>query len=930
MRTLVKLLLVLSLVSPIALRGQSGSIPTPESVFGFPPGADFKLATYDQVVSYFQKVDAASDRMTLMQAGKTTQGRTFYFALISSKENLAKVDHYREIARRLAHPEGLTDAEAKALAREGKAFVHIDGGLHATEIAGPQQTPLLLYDLLSKADQPEMKEIFDNVIFMLWPTINPDGMQMVTDWFMQHVDPANPRAPQPQMPYLYQEYVGHDNNRDAYMLNMVESRVMEHTWRAWEPNIVYVLHQAPPNPYRIWLPPFAEPIALHAPPIPSGQVNTIGMAIAQGLAENNQPGAVHMLDTYDAWYPGYIDYNPIFKNIPSFWTETAGASAIPSNVNATDVQRQPKALYTDPFPGGEWHLRNAVEYDETAALSVLHYAARYREQLLYGRYNSGMGQIAEGRAKAPYAYVIPQAQRDPVAAVELLRRLAFSGVRVYQLTGDASMSAKTGGDAPSPITVSAGSWVIPTDQEFAALAREVLDPQVYPDVRSSPSEPLNQPYDAAGWTLPLSMGVTVTPIQAPIASDARGKMKLLGTLPDPKAKPTAYNLTASADLATFDSVPGAGFDVSPAAASIVPPAGKIAGTGAALALDPAQNNTFRALNQSWKAGVNVQYASGKYLVTGLSENDQNELVKTFAISAERVNATGTPLKKPRLGLYNAPTSMDEGWTRWVLDQYGFEYARVSVDDIAAGHLRDKFDVLIVTDEGGGPFGGGGRGGGRGAGGGGGAGAPAGAAARGATGAGAGAAGAGGAAGAAGGGAVSAPLTQGGGGRGFGGGPPDPERVKAIDDFVRAGGTLVCFNRSTTSVIDQLHLPVKNAVAGIGRAQFFTGISLLNVQVDRTQRVMSGMPEQAAVFYDGGPVFETLEGFNGAVLAKYADSGPLLASGYLLGDSYLRGKAAALDIPLGDGHVVLLGFRPQWRGQPFGTFRVIFNSAVYVR
>jgi glutamine amidotransferase-like uncharacterized protein len=178
--------------------------------------------------------------------------------------------------------------------------------------------------------------------------------------------------------------------------------------------------------------------------------------------------------------------------------------------------------------------------------------------------------------------------------------------------------------------------------------------------------------------------------------------------------------------------------------------------------------------------------------------------------------------------------------------------------------------------------------------------------------------------------VSAPLTQGGGGRGFGGGPADPDRVKAIDEFVRAGGTLVCFNRSTTSVIDQLHLPVKNAVAGIGRAQFFTGISLLNVQVDRSQRVMSGMPEQAAVFYDGGPVFETLEGFNGAVLAKYADSGPLLASGYLLGDSYLRGKAAALDIPLGDGHVVLLGFRPQWRGQPFGTFRVIFNSAVYVR
>jgi Zinc carboxypeptidase len=929
MRTLARLGVVLLLVSPIALRGQSGSIPTPESVLGFQPGADFKLATYDQVVSYFQKVDAASDRMTMAQAGKTTQGRTFYFALISSKENLSKVDHYREIARRLAHPEGLTDAEAKALAREGKAFVHIDGGLHATEIAGPQQTPQLLYDLLARADQPEMKEVLDNVIFMLWPTINPDGMQMVTDWFMSHVDPANPRGQQPPMPYLYQEYVGHDNNRDAYMLNMVESRVMEHTWRSWEPNLVYVLHQAPPNPYRIWLPPFAEPIALHAPPIPSGQVNTIGMAIAQGLAENNQPGAVHMLDTYDAWYPGYIDYNPIFKNIPSFWTETAGASAIPSNVNATDVQRQPKALYTDPFPGGEWHLRNAVEYDETAALSVLRYAAKYKESLLYGRYQSGMAQIAKGRSQAPYAYVIPQAQRDPVAAVELLRRLAFSGIRVYQLTGDVSMSEKTGADAPAATTVPAGSWVVPTDQEFAALTREVLDVQVYPDVRSSPSEPLNQPYDAAGWTLPLSMGVTVTPIQATIGADVRAKMRLLGTLPDPKAKPTPYNLTASADLATFDSVPGVGFDASPAAAAIVPPVGKITGTGTALALDPAQNNAFRAMNKAWKAGVTVQYASGKYLVNGLSETDQNELVKTFALTAERVNATGTTVKKPRLGLFNAPTSMDEGWTRWVLDQYGFEYARVSGEDIAAGHLRDKLDVLIVTDEGGGPFGGG-RGGGRG--GGGGTGAPAGAAgARGGAGGAAGAAGgatagAGGAAAAAG-----AAGAQGGGFGGRGGGaPPDPDRVKAIDEFVRAGGTLVCFNRSSMPVVDQLHLPVKNAVAGIGRAQFFTGISLLNVQVDRAQRVMSGMPDQAAVFYDGGPVFETLEGFNGTVLARYAETGQLLASGYLLGDTYLRGKAAALDVPLGDGHVVLLGFRPQWRGQPFGSFRVIFNAAVYAK
>ena len=265
------------------------AIPTPESVLGFQPGADYKLANYEKVLEYFQKVDAASDIVTLMPAGKTSQGRTYYFALISSKENLAKVDHYREIARRLAHPEGLTDEQAHALAREGKAIVHIDGGLHATEVAGPQDTPQLLYDIVTRQNDPEIKQVLDNVIFMLWPTINPDGMSMVADWYMSHVGRPDANA---QMPYLYQEYVGHDNNRDAYMLNMIESRVMEHTWRDWEPSIVYVQHQSSPFPTRIWLPPFAEPIASEAPPIPSAEVNMIGMAIAAG-PRRTRPGRRH-------------------------------------------------------------------------------------------------------------------------------------------------------------------------------------------------------------------------------------------------------------------------------------------------------------------------------------------------------------------------------------------------------------------------------------------------------------------------------------------------------------------------------------------------------------------------------------------------------------------------------------------------------------
>ena len=346
--------LCLALVCAISPNTSAQSrIPTPESVIGFAPGAEHKLATYDQTIEYFKKLDAASDHMTLVEAGTSTQGRTYYYALISTPANLKKVDRYREIARRLARPEGLTEAQAQALAKEAKPLVHIDGGLHSTEVAGPQHTLLLAYDLLSKTNDPQIARILDNVVLMLWPTINPDGHQMVADWYMKNAGSANE-----SLPRLYQEYVGHDNNRDAYMLNMIESRVMEHAWRQWEPQIIYVQHQSSPFPTRIWLPPFAEPIATHAPYLMSREVNTIGMQIAQGLEERGMVGATHMGTGYDAWYAGYIDYTPMFKNIASFWTETALAGL--ANTREYTLQDypqdykdlRPQALYTSPWQPG--------------------------------------------------------------------------------------------------------------------------------------------------------------------------------------------------------------------------------------------------------------------------------------------------------------------------------------------------------------------------------------------------------------------------------------------------------------------------------------------------------------------------------------------------------------------------------------------------
>ncbi|MFB3133639.1 MAG: M14 metallopeptidase family protein, partial [Rhodothermales bacterium] len=462
---------------------QQAAIPAPETVLGFAIGADFKLATYDESLRYFRQLDEASDRLQLVEVGRTSEGRPWYLALISSPENLANVERYREIALRLAHPDGLTDEEARRLAREGKAFVHIDGGLHASEVAGAQHTIQVAYEMLARAEEPKIQAILDHVVLLLWPSLNPDGQNMVVEWYRSNLGTPYEVA---SMPKLYQKYIGHDNNRDAYMLNMIESRVITRAWRHWEPQIIYIHHQTSPFPTRIWLPPFAEPIASQAPPLMSRTVNMIGMAIAHGLESNGQVGATHMGTGFDAWYPGYIDYLPMLQHIAAFWTETAlYRYATPHFYTINDFPQNKRdlraeTLYPSPWQGGWWRLHDAVDYMVTASISVLDYAAKYREDLLYNRYQSGRDVIRKYEQRPPYAYFIPQKQHDPVAPVELLRRLAFNGVKIDQLTTEVSFEG---------IRYPAGTWVIPMNQEFAEMARQVLDTQTYPDLREFPEGP---------------------------------------------------------------------------------------------------------------------------------------------------------------------------------------------------------------------------------------------------------------------------------------------------------------------------------------------------------------------------------------------------------------------------------------------------------
>ncbi len=299
----------------------SAQIPKPESVLGFPVGADFELATYEQSLDYFQQLAAASDRVELREVGRTSFGRPWYLALISSAENLRNVERYREIAHQLAYPaQDMTADAARQLATEGRAIVHIDGGLHSSEVAHAQHTIQLAYDLVTGDDDPEISAILDNVILLLWFSINPDGQTMVSDWYRSNLSTPYEVS---SMPELYQKYIGHDNNRDGYMINQIESRVVTRVARHWEPQIIYNHHQSSPFPTRIWIPPFAEPISPNVHPLMWRTVNLIGMAMAQALEERGQKGAMHMGSGFDNWYPGFMDHAHNFHNVASLLTETA-------------------------------------------------------------------------------------------------------------------------------------------------------------------------------------------------------------------------------------------------------------------------------------------------------------------------------------------------------------------------------------------------------------------------------------------------------------------------------------------------------------------------------------------------------------------------------------------------------------------------------
>src|ERR1700678_846087 len=408
-------------------------VPTPASVLGHTPGDDFYLADYADTIRYFHALAAASDRIKMFTVGKSTEGKDIEVAVISSPENLAKLDDSKKIAGRLARAEDLNDDQAKELARNNKVIVHIDGGLRSDEVAGTQHTMILAYNLLSAKGDAEIDSILDNVILVLWPTLNPDGQDMVVHWYRQNLGSKYEVSP---LPWLYQEYVGHDNNRDGYMMNMKEEQVVTKTELDFSPVIFYCQHQTAPFPARIWIPPFSDPISSNISPYVRSWLNVVGTNMTAYLNAHKMPGAISE-SRFDNWYAGFMDWAHVFRNEISFFTETALYEyATPHFYTVADFPKpyqdlRALTMYSTPWEGGWWHLKDAVDYMVGGSMSVLDLAAKNRETLLYNRYQAARDNIQHFQKEPPFAYVIPSGQTGADQRARHRGRVIDNGPPVY-------------------------------------------------------------------------------------------------------------------------------------------------------------------------------------------------------------------------------------------------------------------------------------------------------------------------------------------------------------------------------------------------------------------------------------------------------------------------------------------------------------------
>ena len=812
----VALMVLLAACSVTSFAQRSASqpavIPSPKSVLGFTPGDDRTIAGWSQITDYFERLDRASDRVLVQTLGQSTLKRPLIVAFISARENILALPKYKEIQQQLADPRKITsDLQRDRLLANGKVVVTISCSIHSTEIVASQMSMQLAYELATAQD-PDTRAILQNTILLLIPSPNPDGIDIVANWYRKTLGtPYEGKEP----PELYHHYAGHDDNRDWFMLNLKETQLITRLlWQEWFPEIVYDVHQQGSNGSRFFIPPFYDPPNPNISPLLLRQVGLIGHKVAADLQAAGFKGVLTNA-LYDTWWHGGFRTAPYFHNSIGILSEAASAHLMtPSTVTTEQLARsstrgmrsaiEATTNFPDPWPAGEWHPRDIMAMEMISARSILEMASKFRSEYLRNFCELGRTSIESSNKDEPQAYLIPAGQARDESVAKLIGSLIDQGVEVFRLDRELHavlatpivrrtnpVGEKVGSyrrlaslNSSSMQEVPTGSYIIFLSQPQRTNVLALFEPQIYPNRLTAQGE-AERPYDVAGWTLPLQMDV-----------DAPAVVAI-------KEQPSERKLTLLKDT-----------------------------------------NEVRA-----------------DLALPLKKGDESPIKN--------------PLKQPvRVGIYKSSMgNMDEGWTRYVFDTFNVPYSSVRDTDMRQGSLNAKFDAMILPSQ---------------------------------------------------------TATQILNGNAAGTFPPEytggitDAGMKNLKEFVTGGGMLICFDNACDLVIKEFNLPLRNVLEGVRSSEFYCPGSIVALDVDNKNPIAATLPSSMPAYFINSSAFAATSDANVRVVARYAKENVLL-SGWLLGEDKLRGQIALAEVSVGKGRIVLFGFRPQHRGQTWGTLPFIWNA-----
>lgn len=881
-------------------------ITPPDAVFGVKPGSDYYLADYTTITKWLQTVAGESSRMKLVSIGKTAEGREQYMAIVSSPENLARLDHYREIAKKLALGKGLTDDQARALAKEGKPIVWIDAGLHATEVVNAQTHPQIIHEMLTGNDPETLRFLGDEII--LFPFANPDGLELVADWYMRPADRAKRNTS--NIPLLYQKYIGHDNNRDSYMVAMPETlNINRASFREWFPQIIYNEHQTGPVGTVVFIPPFRDYPNFNYEPLVINQTDSLAYQMHGRLIAEGKPGSTMRSGApYSTWFNGSVRTVGYFHNALGILTEIIG-NPTPMNLPLVPEKQLAREDLIAPVAPQQWHFQQSIDYVKTMDRAVMDWASRNSETVQYNRYVMARNQIRKGsedswvvtpkriaavteaakalpkpedngefrgadvvdaklydtvlhapEARAPRAFLIPaDSQADMPTTIRFLNALIRNGVEVQRADRAFTFAGKN---------YPAGSFVVRADQAFRPHILDMFEPQDHPQDFAYPGGPPVKPYDITGYNLSYQMNVTFD--------------RVLDAFPD-----------------QFPAVPD----------ELAPPPGHVVGSGGdGFVVSHATNNSFILTNRLIKARQPVFWlksavtAGGQSFAPGAvwipASAEARRIVEASvgplgidAYAAPKPQSETIALKAPRIGLVDLyGGSMASGWTRWIFEQFEFPYAKVFPQELDKGGLDRKYDVLVFQTDVLGREGSVRR-------------QPA---------------------------AADIPAEY----RPMLGAITRDKTYPQIASFAKAGGTVVTVGNAG-SLGEALGLPVADPLTKPGKdgkrvplssTEFYIPGSILSAKFDVSDPLAYGMPETADVFFFNSPVFTVTDA--AAKKVAWFDSDTPLRSGWAWGQKALNGTTAIVDAKLGKGHVFLIGPEVTSRAQPYSTFKLLFNGIYY--